>query len=82
MAKNIKEESNHLCAVCLDQGVYTYENLEVHHIVKIRDDVNKLLDINNLICLCRYHHMLAENGDLDKKYLINLVKKRENCHNI
>lgn len=80
-ARWVKDESNHLCEVCLDHGVYTYSNLEVHHITKIRDDVNRLLDINNLICLCRYHHMMADKGDLDKNYLINLVKKRESYRN-
>lgn len=80
-AKWVKKESNYLCAVCLDHGVYSYDGLEVHHIIKIKDDASKLLDINNLICLCRYHHMLADSGDLDKNYLFNLVKKRENSDN-
>ena len=75
-AKQIKEDSQFLCAVCRDQGEITYSNLEVHHITKLKDDPDGLLDDDNLICLCAYHHHLADRGKLTKTYLLKLAKKR------
>lgn len=76
-AEEIKQESNYLCAVCLDLGIYNYKNLETHHIIKLQDDPSKFLDNDNLICLCRYHHKEADEGKLSIDYLLELVKRRE-----
>ena len=73
----IRARANYLCEVCRDQGRLTYNDLEVHHIVKIKDDSNKLLDDYNLICLCVEHHKQADAGELDTDYLKKLVKDRE-----
>ena len=81
LAKTIKEDSHFLCAVCLYQGVYTNEKLSVHHITKIQDAPEKIFDENNLICLCLYHHRLAENGTLDKNFLLSLAKRRNKMAN-
>lgn len=74
----IREASNYLCAVCLDEGVATYDNLEVHHITKLKDEPSRLLDNSNLICLCQEHHKMADKGEIDKKYLENLARLRDN----
>lgn len=74
----IREASKYLCAVCLDEGIYNYDNIEVHHIVKLQDNQDLFLDNENLICLCKKHHKEADNNKLDKDYLINLVKLRDN----
>ena len=74
----IREASNYLCSVCLDKGIINYDNVEVHHIYKLQDRPDLLLENDYLICLCKYHHKQADNGKLDKDYLINLVKVREN----
>ena len=76
-ARQLKAKSNYLCEVCRDQGVYTYENLEVHHISKVKDNPEKLLDDCNLITLCVEHHKLADKGQIDKNYLLDLVYDRE-----
>lgn len=76
-AEQIKRKSLYLCSVCLDKGIYNYNDLEVHHITKIREDKSKLLDNYNLICLCRNCHKLADKGMIDKEYLERLAKKRE-----
>ena len=76
-SQEIRERANHLCEVCRDQGVYTYNNIEVHHIVKVREDETRLLDNLNLICLCKDHHEQADNNEIDKEYLIELARKRE-----
>lgn len=77
-SKEIREKAQGLCEVCRDKGIYTYKGLEVHHITKVREDKDKLLDDYNLICLCTEHHKQAESGKLSKKYLRGLAMKREN----
>ena len=77
-AKQIKKNSKFLCALCLEEGIYNYNDLEVHHIIKIKDDKEQLYNNNNLICLCKKHHILADNGTISKEHLFELVKKREN----
>lgn len=76
-SKEIREKANYLCEVCREEGVYTYQGLEVHHIEKLKDNPHGLLENDNLICLCFKHHKLADDGELDKEYLIELAKKRE-----
>lgn len=75
-AKQIKDDANGLCEVCKAQGVYTYDGLEVHHIQKLKDNPSGLLEDDNLICLCGYHHRLADAGELDVDYLRRLAKER------
>ena len=77
----IREHANYLCEVCRDEGRFNYNNLEVHHINKIKDAPYLLLDNYNLICLCSEHHKKADNNEIDKDYLINLAMKRENKDN-
>jgi len=74
-SEQIREQANYLCEVCKDRGVYTYDDLEVHHITKLRDG-GELLDDDNLICLCVEHHKQADNNELSKDYLTELVKRR------
>lgn len=76
-AKQIKEDAFNLCEVCKDQGLYIYEGLEVHHITKIKEDPGGLLNDDNLICLCTYHHKQADAGEISADYLRGLVKKRQ-----
>lgn len=75
-SKQIREDANHLCEVCRDQGIFTYDKIEVHHITKVKDDESRLLDDENLISLCAPHHKQADNNELDKDYLIELARKR------
>lgn len=75
-AKQIKDDANGLCEVCKAQGVYTYDGLEVHHITKLREKPDGLLEDDNLICLCSYHHKQADTGEIDAEYLRQLAKKR------
>lgn len=77
-ARQIKDDANGLCEVCKALGVYTYNNLEVHHIVKLKDNPEGLLDDNNLICLCVEHHKQADAGEISAEYLRGLVERRIN----
>ena len=76
-SEEIRERANYLCEICREQGIYNYTNIEVHHIVKVKDDESRLLDNENLICLCQEHHKQADNNEIDKDYLIELAKRRE-----
>ena len=76
-AVQIKEDSKYLCELCLEEGIYNYKDLEIHHITKIRDNRDRLLDNYNLICLCKHHHKLADEGNINQDYLFELAKKRE-----
>lgn len=75
-AKQIKEDAQGLCEVCRAKGVYTYDNIEVHHITKLKDDPNGLLEDDNLIALCVFHHKQADNGEIDADYLRKLANER------
>ena len=77
-AKQIKIDALGLCEVCKAYGVYTYKDLEVHHIVKLKENPNGLLDDLNLVCLCVEHHKQADAGDIDADYLKKLAKGRYN----
>lgn len=76
-SRQIRADAGNLCEVCKDQGIATYDGLEVHHIEKLRDNVDGLLDDDNLISLCVRHHKEADDGELDADYLRELVKKRK-----
>lgn len=76
-AEQIKKDSKYLCAVCLDnKKIFNYNNLEVHHITKIKEDETRLLDDYNLICLCIDCHKLADKGLIKKDYLFKLAEDR------
>ena len=74
--KQIVEDSFGLCEVCKAQGVYTYEGLEVHHITKLNEDADGLLDDDNLVTLCTFHHKEADAGKIDAEYLRELARER------
>lgn len=76
-AEEIKKDAQYLCEVCKDKGAYNYNNLEVHHIVKVKEDATKLLDNYNLIVLCVKHHKEADKGYIKEDYLKKLAKIRE-----
>lgn len=80
-SKYIKQRDNYLCQVCLIDKYntnyrYTYKELEVHHIIPIEEDYNKRLDSNNLITLCRYHHEMAEKGEISRKELQVIITSK------
>lgn len=73
----IRAKAQHLCEVCRDQGRYTHEGLEVHHIEKVSDHPEMLLEDMNCVCLCVEHHKDADSGKISKDYLRTLVSIRE-----
>ena len=73
----IRDKAQGLCEVCRDYGTYTYKGLEVHHIEKVADNPDALLDDSNLVCLCVKHHKQADRGELSNDYLRRLAEYRE-----
>lgn len=78
----IRQKSKYLCGVCLEGkhhtlNTFNYNKLEVHHIVPIAEDYNKRLDNDNLVCLCSFHHKMAENGLITREELKEIVKRRD-----
>ena len=76
-SQDIKDRSHYLCAVCYDMGAITTEDLSVHHIDKLSERADLLLEDENLICLCGKHHRQADKGEIDKDYLRQLVRNRD-----
>ncbi len=76
-SKEIRARANYLCEYCRTQGVYTYNGLEVHHIIKVRNDKQRLLDNYNLVCLCVKCHKKADRGQIDTEILLELARERE-----
>ena len=77
-SKQIRERDKNLCQVCITGKYntayrYTYRDLEVHHIIPIEENYDKRLDENNLITLCRYHHEMAESGEIPREELQEIV---------
>lgn len=76
-SEDIRARSYYLCAVCKELGDYTAQAVEVHHIIKLKDYPQGLLDDSNLICLCVEHHKQADRGELDPDYLRELADERD-----
>ena len=76
-SREIRDKAQHLCEVCRDQGLYTYDHLEVHHIDKVSEHPDKLLEDLNCVCLCVEHHKDADAGKITKEYLRSLALLRE-----
>lgn len=70
----IKKRDKYLCRLCLQDNVYTYDNLQVHHIIPIAKDYNKKLDSDNLITPCIIHYEQAEKGIISKEELYELLE--------
>jgi 5-methylcytosine-specific restriction protein A len=79
----IRKRDRGLCLICLrnlydTQKQYTYENIEVHHIVSLQEDLSKGLDNYNLITVCAYHHKRCESdGDIPRKIQLEIAKEQE-----
>lgn len=81
--KQIRERDKNLCQVCLldeydTYQTYTFNNIEVNHIVPINEDIDKALDDDNLVSLCSYHHKMADKGLIPRTILFSLTSPDRN----
>ncbi len=77
--KQIRERDKNLCQICqLDaydtHRMYTYDNIEVNHIIPINEDIDRALDDDNLICLCSHHHKMADKGIIPRSVMQALAR--------
>lgn len=73
----IRERDKYLCQVCLREGVYNFEGLQVHHAVPLEQDYDKRLDNDTLITLCAYHHEMAERKEISKEVIMGIIAEQE-----
>ena len=81
----IKRRDHGVCQLCLIEypenktgaalRPFETDDLSVHHIIKLEDDINKAFDEDNLITLCRRHHELADNGAISLSLLQDIAKQ-------
>lgn len=71
---SIVERDLYLCQVCKANNIYTYDSLEVHHIVSLEADYDLRLYDDNLITLCVEHHKQADRGEISRDYLYKLLQ--------
>lgn len=82
--REIVNRDKALCQLCIRNMCMSFhtirilnQSVQVHHIVPINEDYERRLDNDNLICLCTYHHSMAEHGQIDKDTLIELARVQE-----
>ena len=68
------DRDNHLCQMCIRKGVYTPANL-VHHIIYVKSDFSKSLDLDNLMCVCSKCHNKIHSDDEEKVFVSEKHKK-------
>jgi 5-methylcytosine-specific restriction endonuclease McrA len=57
-----KLKKDPLCQMCLPKG-FLKDGMDIDHIVEIKDDYSRRLDISNLQTLCRSCHMYKTNQE-------------------
>lgn len=62
--------------------MYTFDNIEVNHIVPINEDISRALDNDNLISLCSFHHKMADSGRIPRPILVALTRPDRNLEDI
>lgn len=77
----IRSRDRNMCRLCaIGYGGKPAEyvsDVSVHHIVPLAVDYSLRLDDDNLICLCSYHHELAESGKIPANLLKKIAKSED-----
>ena len=79
--EQVKKRDKYLCQMCLKNNIYTYNNIQVHHIIPLVEQYSKRLDSDNLITLCSTHHKDAEMGYISKEELYSLIESPPRVNN-
>ncbi|MBS6501873.1 MAG: HNH endonuclease [Clostridium sp.] len=79
--KEIKHRDKYICQVCYRNLYNTikrinYENIEVHHITPIEEDITFALDNDYLVSLCVYHHKLADADKIPREELKTIAAEQ------
>ncbi|MDB8794283.1 HNH endonuclease signature motif containing protein [Romboutsia sp. 1001216sp1] len=70
--EQVLKDANYMCEVCMELGKINYTDIQVHHVEKVKNNVERMYDIDNLIVVCREHHNIIENMTADE--IINYVE--------
>jgi 5-methylcytosine-specific restriction protein A len=78
----VRKRDKGLCQVCIrnlynTQQQYTFDTIEVHHIVPLHEDITRGLDDDNLLSICKYHHYMADAGDIPRDIQHDIAKEQE-----
>jgi hypothetical protein len=73
----IRKRDKYLCQVCLQNGVYNCDGIEVHHAVKIDKNPELAFEPTNLITLCREHHRQADEGEIPFETIKEIIDEQE-----
>lgn len=65
---------NHLCQMCLRKGKVTTADL-VHHIIYVKSNFSKALDLDNLMCVCSKCHNKIHARDEKEIFTNESIKK-------
>jgi 5-methylcytosine-specific restriction enzyme A len=78
-----------LCQCCLrllynTQQQYTFDTIEVHHIIPLIEDENKTYSLSNewLLTLCKYHHVMADDGDIPRDELHDIAREQDQLNRL
>lgn len=74
-SQEVKLLDSYCCLMCKELGLISPKYLEVHHIIKFRNDKSLKLDNNNLITLCVAHHKQADANKIASSELHSLINK-------
>ena len=79
----MKKRDGYLCQICLRKQYktmkqYQSKELEVHHIIPLKEDISMGLEGENLITLCTYHHKMADRGEIPAHLLKEIATEQEN----
>ena len=77
LSKMVRTRDKYLCQVCKRSGRFVFENISVHHIVKVADNKELVFETTNLITLCKEHHKQADEGKISNKELMHIVEEQE-----
>ena len=70
----IKKRDKYLCQLCLKDNIYTYDSLQVHHIIPIAKDYNKKLYELQLDYSLEAKKILSKIPDNEKDVLEGYLK--------
>ena len=78
----IRARDNYMCVYCmLHDGRVNTEDVEVHHIIPVKEDYSLRLDNDNLVTLCREHHEAAEASMIKRDVLKAMAEEQEMSDN-
>lgn len=69
------ERDNHLCQMCLRKHRYTDAEL-VHHMIYVKSDFQKALDLDNLMCVCSKCHNRIHAKDEEEVFTTENVERK------